>query len=422
MITALTIAGQPVDLGQVVADTVTVLHGRTSVTDAATAMAADLRLLLPPGPMPSWTSGDSLTLSTEHGPLFTGTISERRLTGHLDTVERGRVGILELSATGPLAQLGFRVVGDQPWPQETETARAARILDLAGAPHDVQEPTTGTVYQVLARDVDAQTALDLLDDLGRDTGAAVVDLPDGTVMYQPIRDRYEPAITLRWQDLPAAMLWSDWGPGTTWADLGYRSPAAPLPVTIPPSAVLWEPQWLSAVAAIVNHVRVGYGDAPAGGDQAFVDATDAASQARYGRRYAYLGTRLATIADATARASHIISTQAGERWGIGSVNVWPELLTADQATALLGLVCGDHVQLDGLPQPAPAQSWPGIVEGWTYQQWWDTDRARVQVTLNLSDLPSSLAVMTWNDYPPTYQWAQHPPLDTWADLIEAPAA
>ena len=55
--------------------------------------------------------------------------------------------------------------------------------------------------QVLASDVDAQPALTLLDQLAADTAAAVVDLPDGRIMYQPLETRSRPVFNVRWMDL-----------------------------------------------------------------------------------------------------------------------------------------------------------------------------------------------------------------------------
>jgi hypothetical protein len=130
----------------------------------------------------------------------------------------------------------------------------------------------------------------------------------------------------------------------------------------------------------------------------------------------YLGTQLAALVDGNARASHIITTQATERWQIGEVTVALPLLDPATHTAALGLVCGDHVTLQGLPQPAPAIDWTGIVEGWTYTQWEAGGAMREQLVLSLSDPLLSLAVMRWDDYPTTYLWSQHPAHLTWDDL------
>lgn len=420
MITALTIAGAPVDLGLVLAANVTVLHGRAAFDDGPTPSAADLTLLIPEtAGMPAWSAGDPLTLATGHGPLFTGTITDRRLPGHVDTTELGRCAQLELMCAGPLAGAGYRIVGDQPWPQEIGTARATRILNLAALPALVEPPIpTRPEVQVLARDVDAQPALGLLEDLATDTGAAVVDLPDGRVLYQPLEARARPAFPVRWQDYDPALTWSAVGPAVKWSDLTQRSPGSSVPVPLPPGAVLAEPEWVSGAGAMINHARIGYGPIPEGGQQATEEASDAASSARYGRRYAYLGTQIATSADAAKRASRIVTTQARERWALGSITVWADQLDPATQAAIAGLVCGDWVQVDALPQPAPARSWAGIVEGWTYTETKSAARHDTWWTLALSDPQHSLAVMTWADHPAAYRWADYPAALIWADLTD----
>ena len=113
MITAVTIGGQPVDLGQVMADEVTVLHGRGAVDDGPTASSATLRLLIASG-MPSWAVGDTLSIDTADGPLFTGVVADRRISRHVDTTERGRVAVFELTAAGAVAKPLPAKVAHQP--------------------------------------------------------------------------------------------------------------------------------------------------------------------------------------------------------------------------------------------------------------------------------------------------------------------
>ena len=156
MITAVSIAGVPVDLGRVVAENVTVIHGRASFDDGPAPSSAELHLLVPSADgLPAWTSGDPLIIDGAHGRLFTGTVSDRRIPGHVDTVELGRCAQLEVIASGLLATAGYRVIGEEPWPQELGSARAQRILDAANLTGLVQAPAPSEV-QVLARDVDAQ--------------------------------------------------------------------------------------------------------------------------------------------------------------------------------------------------------------------------------------------------------------------------
>jgi hypothetical protein len=81
-------------------------------------------------------------------------------------------------------------------------------------------------------------------------------------------------------------------------------------------------------------------------------------------------------------------------------------------------VCGDHVTLQGLPQPAPAIDWTGIVEGWTYTMWAAGGDFHQQLVLALSDPLLSLAVPRWDDYPSLYLWSQHPAPLIWDDLTD----
>lgn len=429
MITTVTIAGQAVDPDQVEATSIVVTHGRAQFTDGPTPSSATLILLHPAGSMPTWATGDLLQLDGDTGTLFTGRITDRALT-HLDTQERGRVGRFTITATGSLARLGIRKVGDTPWPQEPATARAARILAAAGTPWQV----TGTAdAAILPRDVDAQPALALLEELTTDTAAAVFDTPSGAVIYQALSGRARPVFPWRWMDFPASWTWDSLDPTLTWdgdpPSLGeWDSPGSEFPIKLPGSAVEWEPEWASTEGQVINRVRVGWGTPPDGADQDTVEASDPDSVTRHGERYAYIGTQLATQADAQDRATHIITTQGRDRWALGTVVVLLDQLDPGTRWDLLRAQCGRHVTVQGLPQPAPASEWTGILEGWTYQQWRTgpgLDHERL--TLHLSDPLWSLAVMTWADYPATYTWADHPEALIWdylnstADLGIAPA-
>lgn len=404
MITTVTIAGQELDPCQVLAQ-VTVIHGRGGFAESSQPSSATIVVTQAQGAMPDWQTGDTITLDGPHGRVFAGRVASRSLE-HDD----GQ-GVFTITAAGPLAVLGLRKIGDTPWPQETGTARATRILTAAGTPWQVD----GTVdLQVLARDVDAQPAAGLLDELAAWTSAAVFDTPTGEVVYQALSGRSRHVFPFRWMDFPPELTWDQFDPALTWdgqpPSIGqWPSPASEFPVVLPCDAVAWEPVWRSEESTIVNDIRVGYGsDDP----QATVDLADADSIARHGRRYIYLDTQLATPADATARATHTITTQAEERWQIGEVTVALGRLDPATYAAVLGLVCGDQVTLQGLPQPAPAIDWTGIVEGWTYTQ----VGADEQLVLNLSDPLLSLVVMRWDDYPAGYRWADHPAYLTWDDL------
>jgi hypothetical protein len=411
MIDTVTINGAPLDPCFVLAG-VTVIHGRKGFGESSVPASATITVKQLGG-MPVWQSGDAITLDGPDGRMFAGRIMQRTLTHTTD--DRVRVGLFTVTAAGPLAVLGLRKIGDVPWPQESGTQRATRILTAAGTPWAVDGQVD---LQVLPRDVDAQPASGLLDELASWTSAAVFDTPDGHVVYQALSGRSRPIVAYMWQDFDPAMTWDQFDPALTWdgdpptlAD--WLSPTSELPVVLPCAAVGWEPEWQSSEATIINHIAIGYGlEDP----QGVVELEDAASIARHGRRYLHQGTQLATEADALARASHILTTQPQERWQIGDVTVALDHLDPATYIKVLGLVCGDHVTLQGLPQPAPAIDWTGIVEGWTFTQWADRGVFSERLTLALSDPLLSLAVMRWDDYPGTYRWSQHPSYLTWDDL------
>ena len=417
MITTVTIGGHPIDPGRVTARSIVVTHGRDRVTDGPEPSTAHLTLLVPAPGMPGWTSGNSLTIAHDLGPLFTGRVTDLTMV-HVDTVGHGMCALITLTAAGPVAALGVRVVGDEPWPAETGAQRAERILTLAGVGHSID----GAVDPlVVPRDVDAQPALTLLEELAGSTGAAVFDTPTGTVVYQAISGRARPVFGYRWQDFPPTDTWSGFPPTMLWADFdGWISPDSDLPTLLPAAAVEWEPAWNLTEAEVINHARIGYGVPADGSQQEYAEAVDETSQAAHGTRYRYIGTQLADPSDAADRAGHIISTQARPRWAMPSVVVLLDLIRESDPTLytnVLGLLCGDHVIVHGLPQPAPAIDWPAIVEGWTYQ-YWKTDHGteHERTTLALSDPLASLAVIAWTDYPPLYRWSDHPTPLSWSDL------
>jgi len=212
--------------------------------------------------------------------------------------------------------------------------------------------------------------------------------------------------------------WAGFDPALTWdgfpPSIGqWPSPSSEFPTVLPCTVVQYEPEWATTEAAVINHVRIGYGAAD---PQTVVNIEDAASITAHGRRYLYQGTDIATVSDANNRATHIISTQSVQRWALGDVIVNLADVDAPTRTALLTLICGDHVTVQGFPQPAPAQDWTGITEGWTYTLYSQAGQLFEQMNLSLSDQLHSLAVMTWNDYTAVYTWDQHPAYLTWDDL------
>jgi hypothetical protein len=231
----------------------------------------------------------------------------------------------------------------------------------------------------------------------------------------------------RWRDFDPGYRWADFDPALTWDGLPpslgqWTSPDSVHPIDLPCTAVAWAPEWASADGAILNDVSVGWGPVPEGGQQATVTARDQASIDRHGRRHTHIGTQLAHEPDALARATHVITTQTADRWALSDVTVHLDKLHAQDPAAyqqLMAAVCGRHIRITGLPQPAPSGGqWTGILEGWTYTQWTDLTGVRSQLVLTLSDPLHSLAVMRWADFPAVFTWADFPAWTTWDDLTD----
>lgn len=409
MIATVLVNDQPVDPCLVLAD-VTILHGRSMFGDTGQPSSATVVVEHPEGSMPTWQSGDRLQLAHDDGtPAFAGRIVARSLA-HIINLDGTRVGQFTVTAAGVLALLGVRRIGGTVWPQERDTARAARIFGDAQISNAVQDGPDP--YLVLLREPDPQPADGLLDELATWTGAAVYDTPDGEAVYQALsgRTRVKPYM---WRDFDPVLTWDGFDPLLTWDGFtSWQSPASEFPVVLPCDAVLWEPSWHSEEAAVINVVSVSWGPEP----QAEVDLTEPESITRHGKRHLPLATQLANVDSATDRAEHIITTQHEERWQIGDVTVALDVLPPADRAKVLALQCGDHVTLTGFPQPAPAIDWTGIVEGWAYVMSGDGGQLTEDLTLALSDPMLSLVVMQWSDYAAGYEWAQHPAGLSWDDL------
>lgn len=415
MITSILVEDVPQDLALMPAQ-VTVLHGRSGVKDGPEASSATLLWLHDEPTMPGWVNGDTVKIVGDTGPLFTGRIVEARLEHGIRT-DGTTYGLFTVTCAGAVAALGYRFVGDEPWPAESGAARADRILDLAEVPYLIDGQADP---MVMPRDVDRRAARELLEELAQSTAAAVVDLPTGEVVYQPMKERARPVHDFPWADFDPAFTWSQFDPAMTWQDFdSWYSNDSEFPLAIPAAAVGFEPTWGVTAADILNHVRVGYG--PTDPEQAYTEATDPASITRHGRRYQYFGTQLQNVADAQAYASWILTTSSIGRWALDDIDVHLDLLDEPTRAAVLALTCGDHITVGNMPAPAPAIVAEGIVEGWTYVTWGDRGGMFERLRLHTSALLESLAVPQWSDYPPGFMWSDHSPLLSWADIVSIPA-
>lgn len=375
-LTSCSIAGAAVPL-QEIAYPVQCTHGRANVTDGPTTATGRLVLvnsaaLVNISDDITWTLAGSKT-------RFTGIISDLSPSQNRVTDER----FLEITAIGILTDLALEPVTASTWPEETSEARAGRILDAAG----ITSYTVTGALTVLAETGTTKSALDWLSQLAADTGAAVVDLPNGAVLFQDLEARRQRYV-----------------PGPTLKD----------PVTIPANVIEWEPSLQQHRGGIVNRITVTYDD-PA----TSVTLNDTGSQAIHKLRPATISTRLANSTDANTRATTILTRLAMPRYALGAVTVRVHELDAPTRADVLDLVCGDRVIVSGLPAGYPLTNWLGVVEGWSETLTWHEGRQEEEhlLTLALSDPRASFAGVNWDEITPGFAWADAPTGRMWADVV-----
>jgi len=293
---------------------------------------------------------------------FRGTLTDIRLGWESPDMIAG-----QFVAVSDLAIMGRRIIGDEPWPQETDGARAWRAINLAGVRTVQAQSDPGTV-QVLARDVDAQPALDVAGD------AALAG---------------------------AGYLWNDRSGSVLYADAEHRR-NAPVAVELDACELPLSVEWDQNMDGLVNDARVRWGIAPDGGDQPEVHVSNQASIDALGLFGASLSTTLATVQDAQARAGYIVARQAQPVWGfVGETfQLDTRLLDAPTITALLDLEVGSLIRVTGLPAGSPYTSALLWVEGWvetiTGSSW--------ELALATSDYCRSAGTVRWDETDPAVTW------------------
>lgn len=304
-------------------------------------------------------------------PRFRGTITDAKVRpGPGTQTHRRRVVV---TAVGRKAKLGRDFVGDAPWPAELDGARVGRILALATA----SGLTLGTIdsgtVTVLARDVDRQPALGLLDTVANDAEGILLERRDGSLVYHDQDHRTATATTLE----------------------------------LSSSEVLWPLEWQQGLGGLVNDLTVGYGSAT---PQAEVRVTDPVSIAAHGLYAAKVATKLADATAAEAYAQMTVARRALPWWEVSALVV--ELVRSiddgphAHAAALLALQVADLIKLTGLPTDGPLQLGRLWVEGWTE-------------TITGGRWTLALAISPFGRTGPAARWADVDTETSWAELDAA---
>lgn len=350
----------------------TIRHGRDDPTSQPEADSATLEAW---GPLPAGVDiGTDLVVNAVLAgttyPRFAGKVTDLQISW--ETVDTPTAQII---AVGQLASMGRRIIGDAPFPQELDGARANRAIGLAGVPTDAARTDPGSL-NILGRDVDAKPALSVAQDAASDGSGMVWMTKDGKIVYADANHRRG-------------------------AQVKVALDACAMPLTV---------TWVKNLEGLVNDIRIRYGVAPEGGEQPELHVWDQPSIDARGTYGASLTTRLVDSADATARATLALVRQATPAWVFAGVAIDLELISKlrdltpaqDEAatTAILGLEMHDLISVTGLPAGSPMTSAILWVEGWTESIIWGS----WQVSYAVSGYCRTSAPPRWNDVDPTWTW------------------
>lgn len=404
-------------------DSVAITHGRDDSTGQPEPASATLDFTVTPeDPLPAVVEVGAVvvvttTVAQGTSQRFVGRISDLALGWNEAGPDTPDAGTGQLVCTSLLADLGRRVVGDTPWPQQLDGARVAAIMAAAGIDLDPAWSDPGTV-QILARDVDSQPALELARGVASDAGGILWHTRDGDIRY---------------------------------ADADHRRGVAPA-MELDACDVLVTPTWRRTTEGLINRVSLGYGPEPEdGGEQPRYLAESLSSIGRFGE-YAYTAaTQLANAADAAASAQLLMVRNVSPVWIMAALPVDTRDLSAEDYAALLGLDVHSLLTLTGMPAigaaPTSAVLW---VEGWTETLAWGVHDIELVVSgycrtsppprwddLNPAWTWDAMGSLTWdaatcmgpptdqgrwNDTPASLRWSQVPPATTWNTWGQAAAA
>lgn len=334
--------------------------------------------------------------------------------------------VVRLTAVDQIARVWRRVIGAQPFPEEDPSQRARRILVAAQADLPVAEygPAVSGSLQVLAQDVDARPAGELLDELMASTGAVVRLDTIGNWHYHP----------------------------------AWRRGAVGVSAVVPAGVVTSLVRWTADDGDKVTRMRVGWGAlTPQATVEVINDRAEVFGSAGLSvdPREIRVGTRLATAAAALQFAEDTVGARSVAQWRLAPVVVNMRALAKRDPVELVRvatLQTESVVELVGLPSvprtgaagvPAPSISprvWVvGIEDDIEGQAWLRTlyvepyerlaDAVRwnqLPTALTWSQVPvwvSWLTSRAWHPYAPTASWSRIDARTVWAGgPFEVPAA
>lgn len=351
---------------------------------------------------------------------FSGEISDLSLSPAGDGVSTA----IRATAMDFGAELGNKMIGDEPWPVQTLATRADRIAALAGitsTPRIRIDDPLGPL-QVSYRDIDAQAALGLLQDLAQ-TG--------GGVLWAATHAVTGPYL---WIENPATRV----AIRTLSLDGGQIIITDATRGLSPVSACdLLESSasWRQDSADVITVAAVGWQEQGVDDDgqpaitERTVTVTDTDALAIYGTRRLSVSTDLIAEVDATAMAHRLLAQARAVAWRLDGLVMDTAIIPAassslsakDRQVSFLTLLDGTSrmglgLTLVDMPAYAPNGSTSAVyVEGGKY----DYSDGFWSLALTTTPAFAQGSSATWADFAaqPEWQWSQWSPEIQWGDLF-----
>jgi hypothetical protein len=330
--------------------------------------------------------------------------------------------VVKVTAMDLIADLENRYVGDEPWPAEPISARASRVLGLAGLPVPITvAPSLGRLV-VSWKDADRAAAFGLIGGLATSADGVLWPAAHASTGSYLVLEDTAARVALRTLTLTG---------GTIKVVVG-TTPGA---VNLSACALLRDPvSWEQSAADVLTRASVTWKEQGTDTDTGKPTATDRTTtvidttlEPTYGTRAASISTELTAGPDATEVAARVLARASTAAWratGVTLDDAWTtDTVPADVGT-LLDLLDGTRrigapILLAGLPgEWTPINGTvPVYLEGGTYAF---SDGAWV-LDLTVSNATGQGQSAGWDELPGAWTWDQWDPAVTWDQLRGAAA-
>ena len=404
MTATLIVAG--LDVSRITLYDVKVDCGRDDVESQADASVLSATLIELPSTI---NVADAVSLVDAHGMLFHGYVTD--LQADLEADDEGMAWAYSLTATGPLAALGYVNVGAADYPQESDSQRVARVLTEAGAGHSVDPNIPGP--QLLPRLAQLGRAQELARSAADDGQGVMWENPADPVTpirYTAQRARRWAPGDLAWSELPADQAWADYGI-LTWAELTsdyLPTEGFPPALEIDPATTPARATFTQQIGDLARTVTVTYGAPGVEGGRPIVTLGELEPVHDY-------DTQLVTFADAVTYAGNMLRRSQEPAWRLSSLTVPLHKLTEEmRARYRDSLTVGTKLTIP-FPHGSPVgYVWEGFLEGWTHTLTPGVHDLELRTSERSLTEPSD----RWQDIGATITWAGTDPAMRWQDAAQ----